>query len=135
MRDDLPAFPADSRMRWRLLDVVLTITTLVACSAPPRDVRGGLYVFGHEVESLHLCNDTSAYWLLAPPSVSRLLRARHDSLTDKPYRPVFVEVRGQVSTKPTDGFAEDYDGYFEIDTVFSIRAARSDDCRMAEFPP
>jgi hypothetical protein len=105
MRDDLPAFPADSRMRWRLLDVVLTITTLVACSAPPRDVRGGLYVFGHEVESLHLCNDTSAYWLLAPPSVSRLLRARHDSLTDKPYRPVFVEVRGQVSTKPTDGFA------------------------------
>jgi putative lipoprotein len=91
-------------------------------------------VFGHEVESLHLCNDTSAYWLLAPSSVSRFLRARHDSLTDKPYQPVFVEVRGQVSTKPTDGFAADYDGYFEIDTVLSIRAARSDDCRMAEFP-
>jgi putative lipoprotein len=114
--------------------LALTLAAIaVSCSSSPGDVQQGLYVFGHEVESISLCNDTTAYWLVAPASVSRWLRARHDSLTDAPYRPVFVEVRGVVSTRPTDGFAQDYDGYFEIDTVFSARAPRPDDCRMAEF--
>lgn len=81
---------------------------------------------------MHLCDDSSSYWVSASPTTSAWLRARHDSLTNEPYQPVFVEVRGRRSNKPAEGFAAEYDGYFEIDTVLSVRAARPDDCRMAE---
>lgn len=105
----------------------------MACGRASPPLHEGLYVYGHEVESFHPCGDTAAYWFVAPADARALLRARHDSITNKPYEPIFVRVRGSVSNEKTAGFAADYDGYFAADAILEARAARSGDCRISEF--
>ena len=113
--------------------VIVASALLSACSAPAEQEQQGLYVYGHEVETLRLCGDTATWWVLAEPHIRTALRERHAALTNRPYAPVFVNIRGRASDKPTEGFAMDYHGYFEVDTVLAVRAPNPDDCRMAEF--
>ena len=115
----------------KLLPVALVVCACATIKSEPR--HSGLYVFGHEAHLIRLCGDTKTYWVRASPRVADELRARHDSLTNRPYQPVYVEIKGEVSDRPTAGFAADYDGYFEIEKVVVVREARANDCRMAEF--
>lgn len=111
--------------------ILLFLTALTSC-AEPRSVQG-LYVYGHEVEEFHPCGDTATYWFVAPTHRSSWLRAKHDSLTNRPYEPVFIDVVGAISDERTDGFAEAYAAYWKADSIISVRTATARDCRMAEF--
>ena len=92
-----------------------------------------MYVYGHEVESFHPCGDTTTFWFIAPTRQSSWLHAQHDSLTTKPYQPIYIEAFGRAAEKATEGFAADYTALWRSDSVVRIRAAQATDCRMSEF--
>jgi len=88
----------------------------------------GSYIWGDEVNEFQPCGSDSVFWVLASPQLLKRLRSAHDSLTTKPYEKVFVRVRGHRSSQPTDGFAEETNGYFEIVEIREIRRLRNGEC-------
>ena len=91
--------------------------------------RTGLYVWGAEVNSFRPCGTDSVFWVLAAPELLTRLRTAHDSLTKRPYEPVYVRIRGHRSSQKTDGFAEETHGYFQVTAVLEIRRPRPSECR------
>ena len=86
------------------------------------------YVWGHEVNSMKPCGSDSVFWVLASPEILRQLRAAHEALRGKPYDPLFVRVVGQRSSKPTDGFAAQTNGYFEVTELLETRPIQAGEC-------
>ena len=74
------------------------------------------------------CGSDSVFWVLASPEILGQLRAAHQALRGKPYDPLFVRVVGQRSSKPTDGFAAQTNGYFEVTELLETRPIQAGEC-------
>ena len=89
----------------------------------------GSYVFGHEVRSFQPCGSSKLYWAKAgDPELAAVLRRHHGKLGAQPYDPIYVVVSGRISGDKTAGFAQSYDGYFEISEVFEAAGRIPTDC-------
>ena len=86
------------------------------------------YVWGPEVNTLKPCGSDSTFWVLAKPDVIARLRTAHDSIRTRPYEPIYISVQGHRSAQPTDGFAEETNGYFEVTAILEVRRLRQGEC-------
>jgi len=68
----------------------------------------GLFIWGHEVRSFSLCGSSEELWVIDKTNGDA--KAIHTILTNKPYQPIFVEIKGIRGNAPKDGFGADYSG-------------------------
>ena len=112
--------------------LILTLGSLACAHSPGATHQEGVveasYVWGAEVNTMKPCGSDSTFWVLAKPDVIGRLRAAHDSLRTRPYDRIFIRVRGQRSAQPTDGFASETQGYFEVREVLEARRLRQGEC-------
>lgn len=105
---------------------------MAGCADTTESIHEGRYVFGHEVHTFQPCGRRTTYWVVGGDSTTAALRAAHDSLTSRPYEPIYVRIRGAVVPGRGDGFALDYDGLFRIDTVLARAAPVPTACRAVD---
>ena len=86
------------------------------------------YVWGAEVNTMRPCGTDSTFWVLASTAVLKRLRASQESLQSKPYDAIFIRVLGKRTTGPTDGFAEQTNGYFQVTQLFEVRRLQPGEC-------
>jgi len=82
-----------------------------------REFRGHL-VLGHEVRSFNPCGSGQENWVLDRTGGD--LWDVYRKLTNQPYQPIYVEVRGLVGPPPRDGFGAEYDNQL---TIMELRRA------------
>jgi uncharacterized membrane protein len=82
-----------------------------------RTFRGHL-VLGHEVRSFKPCGSDQESWVLDRTGGD--LWAVYRKLTNQPYQPIYVEVRGLTGPAPRDGFGAEYDNQL---TIMELRRA------------
>ena len=107
---------------------LLVLTTLGACmpqsTLPDADMRyRGDYTLGHEVNAFCPAGSSRCYWLdpNAAPEVRDALALAAKAGGDAPYPKVCVVVAGEVDTESArDGFAADYDGLIDVQTVYGF---------------
>jgi hypothetical protein len=115
------------------LAFILVVGSLAACSRSPGTTNQGgtvraSYVWGPEVNTMKPCGSDSTFWVLAKPEIIARLRTTHDSLRTRPYDRIYISVQGQRSAQPTDGFAEETNGYFEVTALLEVRRLRQGEC-------
>ena len=104
---------------------VTFVIILIACALLPLQsasqstalFRGHL-TLGHEVRSFIPCQKEVDYWVV--DRTRGELWKVYQRLTQKPYQPMYVEVRGNLGPPPADGFGADYARQL---TVFELRRA------------
>ncbi len=112
---------------------VLPALTFVACAhsrpadSPKNTVRAS-YIWGPEVNTMKPCGSDSTFWVLARPEIIGQLRTAHETLRTKPYDRIFIAVVGQRSSEPTDGFADETNGYFEVTELLEVRRLAQGEC-------
>ncbi|MGW8223902.1 MAG: COG3650 family protein [Syntrophobacteria bacterium] len=82
-----------------------------------RAFRGHL-VLGHEVRSFKPCDSDQESWVLDRTGGD--LWDVYRKLTNQPYQPMYVEVRGLTGPPPRDGFGAEYDNQL---TIMELRRA------------
>jgi uncharacterized protein (DUF2147 family) len=90
----------------------------------------GVYVWGHEVESFKPCGQKLHYWASVPESLQSGLREIHRANTTRPYQGIYVSLQGHVSNQKADGFAESYDGIFEVTAVLDMSKEVPSECLL-----
>ena len=105
---------------------------LAACSPAPSDSSAptmnepqssrfsGHLVWGHEVRSFTVCVGDREGWVINEAGAE--LVEVYEELTSSPYQEMFVEVRGEWSEAPQDGFGADFPETLRITEL--IRAER-----------
>lgn len=113
----------------RALALILFAAT--TASASDGNHRGRFY-WGHEVQSFHPCGSKKAYWAEGEEKTIQALRDRNERLREqrgKPYQPIYIEAVGSIDTKAKrEGFAEDYDGLFQLRKVVRVSNVVPKDC-------
>ena len=93
------------RREWQLQD---GLPISLQSAAQSQDVRvSGHLVWGHESRSLTECGDAREGWVINDAG-DELIDV-YNELTNAPYQPMFVEVRGEWTDAPTEGFGAAYD--------------------------
>ena len=114
----------------RVLVVFQVLLATVVFGADGARVAGA-YVFGHEVRSFQPCGSWKIYWAKpVTPEISALLRKYHTELAARSYGRIYVVVSGRPSDENTVGFANSYDGYFEISDVLQAARQIPPDCAI-----
>jgi len=108
-----------SRMHLPLLAGLVVFWMFMTACAP--ELRGR-YSWGHEVNTLQLCDSDQVYWVRCDRPLAARLRAFVEEHTDRPYTPVYIEVNGHLLDEQPDGFAADYDGIFYLKDVLRMTA-------------
>lgn len=117
-----------SKCRKRALLAVTTMAAACTGTATNGSRLTGCYVRGHEVNVFSPVDQDSTFWVTGPTDVLQQLRAKHDSLTRRPYQAVVAEVIATRSTVSRDGFARDYDGLLEVQRIVEVRRAAPGEC-------
>lgn len=98
------------RREWQLQD---GLPISLQSAAQSQDVRvSGHLVWGHESRSFTECGDAREGWVINDAG-DELIDV-YNELTNAPYQPMFVEVRGEWTAAPTEGFGADYDRALRI---------------------
>ena len=96
----------------------------------------GRFYWGHEVQSFHPCGSKKAYWIKGEERTLQSLRVRTEQLRErrgKPYQPIYIEALGAIDTKSRrEGFAEDYDGLFNLRKVVRVSNVIPKQCSVAK---
>lgn len=116
----------------RGLLVSVLLLPVVTLGASCDRIYAGLYFWGAEVNAFQPCGSGKAYWVSASSWVLGPLKAYLQKHTSKPYRPVYIEMRGHLLDEKTDGFASQYDGLIRISEVISKDVEIPADCEQAE---
>lgn len=87
---------------------------------PTAELVKGILTLGHEVSEFTPCNSNNAYWVA--DKTTKLLSTYTTVIGEnpKPYTSVYCEVEVNKLPKATDGFAEDYDGVFEVVAIKKV---------------
>jgi len=114
----------------RELAIAVTLSLgLMACSSADSEPTGGLYTWGHEVETFQPCGSTNVFWVVGETSLLQPLRDAADGASrTRPYQPVYVEVRAVSEGKANDGFASDYDGIYRFMAVAAVSHSAPPSC-------
>jgi hypothetical protein len=106
--------------------------SFVFCAAADAAPTAGIYFFEDETETFSPCPSNRTYWVTGSEKVHGVLRSEAVAAKEPIRGAVYVRVNGRYagSSKNSESYARDYDGYFEITKVFSIRPAKKTDCRI-----
>ncbi|GIU27015.1 hypothetical protein TUM4644_23550 [Shewanella colwelliana] len=93
----------------------------------PTTTTAGRYIWGHEVAAFQPCDSQQVYWVRATPTTDHLnqLALTLSEQRSQPYQPIYVEaeifpISRDNNPAFVDGFAADYDGIIEINSVTTI---------------
>lgn len=85
-----------------------------------RNVKGTM-VIGHEVRSFTADGDSASYWLVDRSGKSRVRYREVLGASMDSYAPVHVKLEVSDLGKAIDGFAEEYEGVYEIRKVIEMK--------------
>ncbi len=85
-----------------------------------RVVKGTL-IWGHEVRSFKADGDSLEYWVADSTGALKNDYEKTVGNGAKPYTPVYVELKVRDMGKPTDGFALDYDGVYQVEEIITVK--------------
>ena len=88
----------------------------------------GIYVWGPEVHSFTPCEKNHNYWVSFDWAGFEM-QEHYKSSKKEPYRPMYIEFRGQTLNEKVDGFALDYSGLIRISEVFQYTFNIPESCR------
>lgn len=93
----------------------------------PKTLTGKL-ILGHEAQGFKPCTSDKEFWVT--DRTGKLTKI-YNKLTkgDKPYTPIFTEIKVINKGVAKDGFATDYDGVFDVITVLQTRKLTDKDCK------
>ena len=113
-----------------LLAFSLALISACAHRGAASNVEGirASYVWGPEVNTMQPCGSDSTFWVVASSEIIERLRAAQESLGREAYDRLFIRVIGTRLTRPTDGFAESTNGYFEVVELLEIRRLEQGEC-------
>lgn len=98
---------------------------LASCGrTAPITVQGKLSI-GHEVSSFTPDGDTTDYWIDDVTGELDSLYTIAVGENAEPYAPVYVELKVYKLERPTDGFAAEYDGVYEVVEIIKIEPISS----------
>ena len=95
----------------RLLALACALA-LAACSGDAGSRLRGHLVWGHESRSFTSCDSGPEGWVINE-SGDELVEV-YEELTSAPYQPMFVEVRGEWTGAPSEGFGAEFDEALRI---------------------
>lgn len=107
-----------------LVCVVLFSLALVACNGDKKvevdktKLVKGLYSFGSDMKSLTICEDGREYWVR--DSIQELELAYSKLNFEKPYEPVYVELRGYFVKSDSAIAAVDYDSTLVVTKLIKL---------------
>ncbi len=109
-----------THMKQIFLMLVLFGILSVSCSRTTSlTVRGKLSI-GHEVSSFIPCGDTTDYWVDDQTGELDSLYKTVVGEKSEPYAPVYVELKVNKVDLPTEGFAAEYDGMYEVVEIIKV---------------
>ncbi len=74
-----------------------------------------LYVYGHEVNTVQLCDHPDqVLWVVGEEPVLQELQKYYAQNSLEPYQALPITVIGGIEPKAEDGFASEYDGQFQV---------------------
>lgn len=93
----------------------------------------GEVIIGHEVETITPEGSDKTYWIV---DTTQKLYRLYDSLTKdaiEPYMPIYAELKIVDKGKATEGFAEQYDGVYEVVEIIATRKLETNNMTKEEF--
>ena len=89
----------------------------------------GIMVYGHEVRTVRLCNQTQVHWLQAPPEIHKDLQETSGQSSLQPYQELYLDFTGRLAAESKGEFAKSYDGSIEIMQINEISTDIPDHCK------
>jgi len=86
---------------------------------PPVAYTGAL-VIGHEAQYLIDCGTKQEWWIEFETVEDELNNQYEDIAGEKPYKPIYAEIKGYLEDVPEDGFASDYDKVLNITELVKL---------------
>lgn len=96
--------------------LIVIAVLLSSCAKHSDQTYTGRYVWGHEVNSIALCDGGAVYWVDPSPAGKEVEQFYRDN-AGEPYQPMYLEFRGDLVDRQPVGFEEDYDGIMRINEV------------------
>lgn len=94
-------------------------------------VHKGYYIYGHEIDSFQPCAQKLVYWVNGSDEVPEILQQNYFKHSSEPYAEVYVELTGDFRPKASDGFAMDYDGQFQVESMLKMNKKSGHECMAA----
>jgi hypothetical protein len=115
-------------IRSRLVVLPIVVLGLFLSCGGKVQTYSGHYVYGAEVETFQPCGSERTYWVRGSIKVLGELRTVHGQLTQEPYEKIYVELRGSIGPRATEGLPADFDGQLMVEAVGAARVAGPQDC-------
>lgn len=96
--------------------LIVTALLLSSCKESTEQTYTAKYTWGHEVNSVALCNGKAAYWVDPSPAGKQVEQFYREQAT-RAYQPMYLTFRGHLVNRAPVGFEEDYDGIIHISDV------------------
>lgn len=103
-----------------LLILSLFVISCTAHDSQKEKVMKGHLVFGHEVRSFKPSDSDKTYWLIDASDDD--IWDKYKSFNKAPYQPIYAEIKVVKSERSDIGFAQDYDGIYEVKDLIKISA-------------
>lgn len=88
----------------------------------------GKLTFGHEVSSFQPCGSDKMFWISGETTDLKLL---YDELTvgEKPYTPIYAEIKFIDKGKLNEGFPADYESVYEVVAILKTEKVSDNICK------
>lgn len=122
-------------MRKQLLLIFLSVALLAGCTCNSGSggllsgnapVLRGIYSFGPEVSTFTDCRNGREYWVT--DSIAKLEDAYDHLGFERPYEPVYVELRGRIKISTPNGPEANYDSTVIVSEMLKIDKNIPPDC-------
>ena len=100
------------------LFVAIAILPLYGCSVSNN--MSGVMIYGHEVRTVRLCNQTKTYWVQTTAEITDRLKSHAPGMPKQPYQEFYLEFTGALASENKGEFAKDYDGVISLKKINSL---------------
>lgn len=100
------------------LFAIIVISALSGCAG--KSNLTGIMIYGHEVRTVRLCNQTQTYWIQTTPELRELLKSQSHEMSKQPYQELYLEFTGTFTSENEGEFAKDYDGVISLKKINSL---------------
>lgn len=77
-------------------------------------------IYGHEVRTVRLCNQTKTYWVQTTAELTERLKSHAHGMSKQPYQEFYLEFTGALTSENKGEFAKDYDGVIDLQKVHAL---------------
>ena len=94
-------------------------------------VHKGVCVLSGGQNYFRPCGYAQTYWVAGEQEVLLILRQQYNKTAKVPADQVYVELRGLMGLKVSEGAAAKHDGILRVDSVLAIRERKGNECALA----